>query len=196
MGCPTTLSYLTLKGQSQDHSDFKALHLAKGAQLGHVFTIKHLQKIYGESIDVITFDCCDLERSISKSLRFRRFLSRKGADSGHVLLLNTNTKSHMGNLTAPSYLTLNDLERLNSRSLRFGSLIPCKKEQGQAHVLLNTNRKAYMGSPMTLSHLTLTDPESSISRLLRFQKLISRKGTALGHILQLNINKKPYMGVQ
>ncbi len=28
-----TLSYLTLKGQSQDHSDFKALYLAKGAEL-------------------------------------------------------------------------------------------------------------------------------------------------------------------
>ena len=42
MGSPMTLSYLTLKGQSQDHSDFKALNLARGAELDGVITIKHL----------------------------------------------------------------------------------------------------------------------------------------------------------
>ncbi len=119
MGSPMTISYLTRKGQSRDHSGFKASYLAKGAELGPVITIKHLQEIYGESIEVITFGFCDLERSMSWLLRFKMFISRKGADSGHVLLLNTNRKWHMGSLTAPSYLTLNDLERLNSRSLRF-----------------------------------------------------------------------------
>ena len=42
MESPMTLSYLTLKGQSQDDSDFKALYPAKGAELGHVVTIKYL----------------------------------------------------------------------------------------------------------------------------------------------------------
>ncbi len=31
----------------------------------------------------------DLERPISKSLRFQRLISRKAADLGHILLLNT-----------------------------------------------------------------------------------------------------------
>ncbi len=73
----------------------------------------------GGSIGVITFDFSDLERSMSRSFRFGRLISRKGADSGHVLLLNTNKKSHVESLTAPSHLTWSDLERLNSRSLIF-----------------------------------------------------------------------------
>ncbi len=38
----------------------------------------------------------DHERSKSRSLRFRRLTSRKGAELGHMLLLNNNRKSHMG----------------------------------------------------------------------------------------------------
>ena len=69
---------------------------------------------------MMTFDFSVIEMSMSRSLRFGRLISRKGADpQSHVLLLNTNRKSHMGSLTAPSHMTLSDLERLNTRSLRF-----------------------------------------------------------------------------
>ena len=64
--------------------------------------------MYGESIDAITFDFSFLERSLSRSLRFRRLIFHKGTELGYVLLLNTNRKSHMGSPTAPLHLTLGD----------------------------------------------------------------------------------------
>ena len=73
--------------------------------------------MFGEFIGAITFDFSDLERSVSRSFRFRKLISRKGAELGHVLLLDTNRKSHMESPTAPSHLTLSDLVRSRSRSL-------------------------------------------------------------------------------
>ncbi len=71
----------------------------------------------GESIGAITFDYSDLERSVSRSLRFRRLTFRKRAELDHVLLINTNRKSYMGSPTAASsHLTLSELERLKSKS--------------------------------------------------------------------------------
>ncbi len=60
----------------------------------------------------------DLERSNSKSPKFRSLISHKGAELGPMLILNI-TKPNMGSPTAPSDLTLSDLERLKSRSPRF-----------------------------------------------------------------------------
>ncbi len=40
--------------------------------------------MYGESIGVITFGYSDLERSMSRSLRFQRLISGKGAEVGHM----------------------------------------------------------------------------------------------------------------
>ncbi len=68
---------------------------------------------------MIIFDFNDLERSMSRSLRFGRLIFRKGADSGHVLLIKHQEEWHMGSLSAPSHLTLSELESLNSRSHRF-----------------------------------------------------------------------------
>ncbi len=48
------------------------------------------------STGAITFDFSDLERSVLRSLRFERLISRKGDGLSHVLVLNTNRKSHMG----------------------------------------------------------------------------------------------------
>ncbi len=45
-----------------------------------------------------------LERSISRSFTFQRLISRKRAELGHMLLLNTNRISYMGSLIAPSHL--------------------------------------------------------------------------------------------
>ncbi len=49
---------------------------------------------------MIIFDFSDFERSMSmsRSLRFERLISRKGADSGHVLLIKHQEESHMGSL--------------------------------------------------------------------------------------------------
>ena len=43
--------------------------------------------IYGESNDMITFALSNLERSMSRSLRFRRPISHKGAKRGNMLLI-------------------------------------------------------------------------------------------------------------
>ncbi len=43
--------------------------------------------MYGESIGVIAFEFPEFEISQSRSLRFRRLISRKGAELGHVLLI-------------------------------------------------------------------------------------------------------------
>ncbi len=77
----------------------------------------------------------DLERSISRSLRFKTLISRKGPELGHMLLLNINRKPYMGSPVTLSHLTLGDLERSNSRSLRFRSLISCKGAE-LSHMLL------------------------------------------------------------
>ncbi len=59
-----------------------------------------------------------LERSKSRSLRFRSFVSYKRAVLGHILLLNINRKAYMG---SPLVITfgLSDLEMsmLRSQSL-------------------------------------------------------------------------------
>ena len=70
--------------------------------------------MYGESVGVITFDFSDLERPMSGSLAFQRLISRKGAELGDVLLLDTNRKLHTGSPTTSSLLTLSNLERLRS----------------------------------------------------------------------------------
>ncbi len=97
----------------------------------------------------------DLERLNSRPLRFRNLISCKGAELGHMLLLNINRKAYMGSQIRLSHLTLSDLERSNLRSLTFQSLISCKGAELGHMLLLNINRKAYMESPMTSSHLTL-----------------------------------------
>ncbi len=47
---------------------------------------KELETIYGDSNDTITFG---LDRSVSRSHRFQRLISRITAALGHILLLNT-----------------------------------------------------------------------------------------------------------
>ncbi len=63
----------------------------------------------------------NLERSNSRSLRFRSLIhvSCKGAELGHMLLLNINSKAYKESPMTLSHLTLSDLERSKSRSLKF-----------------------------------------------------------------------------
>ncbi len=49
-------------------------------------------KYHGESSSAIAFDCRELERSLPRSLRLRRLITREGAELDHVLLLDTNRK--------------------------------------------------------------------------------------------------------
>ena len=78
------------------------------------------------------------------SLGFQCLISRKGTELGHVLVLSTNRKSHIGSLPVPSHLTLSDLERLKSRSLRFRSRMSDKgADLGHMLLLLNINNETY-----------------------------------------------------
>ncbi len=130
---------------------------------------------------------------MSKSLKFLRLISRKGAELGHMLLLNIiGNRIDRVQWRYLSYLTLSDLERSKSRSLRFRSIISRKKVELGHTILLDTTRKPYMGCPITLWRLS--DHERSKSRSLRFWSSISRKGAELGHMLLLNINRKVYTG--
>ena len=47
----------------------------------------------------------DLERSNSRSVRFQRLISCKGADLGHMLPLNVNRKAYMGSPLVCLHLT-------------------------------------------------------------------------------------------
>ena len=49
----------------------------------------------------------DLERSNSKSLGFQSLISCKGAELGHMLLLNINRKAYMGSPASP-YVTISN----------------------------------------------------------------------------------------
>ncbi len=68
---------------------------------------------------MVTSDLGNLEKSISKSLRFRRLKSLKGAELSHMLLFDTSRKPYLGSPMTLSYLNLNDLESSKSMSLRF-----------------------------------------------------------------------------
>ena len=76
----------------------------------------------------------NLERSKSRSLRFRSLISCKRAELGHMLRLDTTGKPYMespmtsymtfsGLERSESHLTFSDLEMSKSRSLRFQSII-------------------------------------------------------------------------
>ncbi len=93
--------------------------------------------MYGESIGAITFDFSDLERSSSRSLRFCRLISLKGAELRLLLLLKTYRKSHVGSATTQSHLTLNDFVRLKSSRSDFEGLYIVKRAKIDHMVLVN-----------------------------------------------------------
>ncbi len=113
----------------------------------------------------------DLERSKSRSLRFRSLISCKGREFGHMLLLNINRKAYMDSPMTLSDLTASDLERSISKSLRFQRLISRKATELGHMLLLNINRKSYMGSPIPPSHLTLIDLDRSKLTCRKWSKI-------------------------
>ncbi len=85
----------------------------------------------------------DLERSNPRSLTFQILISCKGAEFGHMLLLNINRKPYIGSPVTLSHLTLSDLQRSISRTLRYQSLISHKAPELGHILILKINRKAY-----------------------------------------------------
>ncbi len=69
----------------------------------------------GSSMTLSHLTLSDLERSVSRSLRFQSIMSRKGAELGHMLLLNINRKPFMWSQVTLSHLALSDLERVKSK---------------------------------------------------------------------------------
>ncbi len=70
----------------------------------------------------------DLERSNSRSLRFRRLTSCKGAELGDMLLLNINRKAYKGSPMTSSHMTLSDLESHNQGHSDFEALYLVKDQ--------------------------------------------------------------------
>ncbi len=99
----------------------------------HVITVYVNRKPCMASPETSHLTLSDLERSNSRSLKFRSPISCKGAELGHMLLLNINRKAYMGSQMTLSHLILSDLKRSSSRSLRFEALY-IVKELG--HILL------------------------------------------------------------
>ncbi len=50
----------------------------------------------GSPLQLSHLTVSDSESSISRSLRFQKLISRKGAALGHILQLKINRKPHMG----------------------------------------------------------------------------------------------------
>ncbi len=71
----------------------------------------------GSTMAPINLTLNDLERSNSRSPKFRRLISRKGAELGPMLLLNINRKSYMWSPISLSNLTLS---ALNAQRLAYG----------------------------------------------------------------------------
>ncbi len=76
---------MTLKGQIQGHSHFAALYIYhKGPELSHMLLLNINRKAYmGSPMTLSHLTLSDLERSKSRALKFRKLLSRKGAELGH-----------------------------------------------------------------------------------------------------------------
>ncbi len=68
----------------------------------------------------------DVVRSNSRSFTFQSLISCKGAELGHMLLLNINRKAYKESPMTSSHKTLSDLERSKLGSLRFRSLLSSK----------------------------------------------------------------------
>ncbi len=134
--------------------------------LDHILLFNINRKAY-VSICAITFGLSDLDRSESGSLKFRSIICRKGADLGHMLLLNINRKVCMGSPLVQLHLT--SLEG-HCQGHSDSMLISRKGAELDHMLLLDTNRKSHMESPTVPSHLTLGDLVRSKSRSLSSRK--------------------------
>ncbi len=143
--------------------------------------------MYGESIGAITLDFSDLERSMPRSLRFQRL---KGAELGHVLVLNTDMKSHR----EPNSTITFDCEqpwKVKVKGQIFeGLLHVCRKWAKIGPMLLvNLTMKAYMFSTIVCFIFDLSDLAMSLKILNAYISWIAE----LSHMLLLKTKRKSYM---
>ncbi len=72
-------------------TEISKLISCKGAKLGHILLININRKAYtGNPLVRLHLALSELERSVSRSLRFWRHMSHKEAELGLMLLLDTN----------------------------------------------------------------------------------------------------------
>ncbi len=83
-----TFSLSDLQGQCQGHSDFESLYVVKELDQAIARLIININRntCVGSQIGAIIFDYSDLERSVSRSLRFKGLYLTK-EELGHVLLI-------------------------------------------------------------------------------------------------------------
>ena len=118
--------WVTLKGQSQSHSDFEALYHVKEQSWAISYWLNINGKAYmGSPMTLSHLTLCDPERPASRSLRYQRIISRKTAELAYKLLLNTNRKSYMRSSKPPLHLTLNDLDRSKLRCWIWSKIHTC-----------------------------------------------------------------------
>ena len=71
----------------------------------------HLSGCMGSPLMRLHLTSVTFERLMTRSLRFWKLKSRKGAELGHMLLSKINRKPYVGSPKTLSHLTLSDLER-------------------------------------------------------------------------------------
>ncbi len=119
------------------------------------------------------------------SLIFSTFTSHERVELGHFLLSNTNGKSYMGNVAAPSHL--------KSQGYCHSYFKPVSLRKEEIQGILNTSRKSYLENPVAPPGMSFGGLESSSSRSLIFQIFISEKGVELGYRLLFLTNRKSHM---
>ncbi len=88
----------------------------------------------------------DLERSNTKSPRFRSLIFRKGVYLGFILLNYTIIRNHIWGVKWQLHLNLSNLERSNWSSFVVWTAVCCKRAMLGYMLLLNINRKQYAES--------------------------------------------------
>ena len=134
----------------------------------------------------------DLERSNSRSLKFWSLISRKGAELGHMLLLNFNRKACILSPKTLSHLTLSDLERSISQVHSSISQVHSDfealylvREQSKAILLwnkINLVRASARGAGGRVSIPDRVTPDVKNGRFAgRFALIIITQWTQFGH---------------
>ncbi len=99
---------VTLKGQSQGHSDFEGLYLVK---LGHMLQLDTTRKPYtGSPMTLSHLALSDLERSKSKWLRFPSIISRKSSRLRPNVTITHYRKAYIGSPLVRLHLNLETLK--------------------------------------------------------------------------------------
>ncbi len=121
------LTLVTLSSQCQGHWDFENIYLS-WAELIHMLLLNINRNPYmGSPLTPSHLTLSDLERSKSRSLRFRSLISCKVTKLVHMLLLNIERKAYMGSSLMRLHLTSVTLKGWCQGHSDFESLYLVKK---------------------------------------------------------------------